>query len=169
MNRILPVLLLLALSLFACNNSKTSSEKQTTSNPEASVPLAQHEPYLPSITQEEIEILWEKCNQIDYLFYDLPISSSVNDRPSSQAHIRHISDSPVRAEVKKRCKKPIGRLFYKTDGEDLIEAEAYFSGGCAFFVFFKGGKETYCNLMTPDGVNHFNQIIAAASGKMPAE
>jgi hypothetical protein len=166
MNRTLPVFLFLIIPLIACNNQK-SANKQSPTTSETSISEVAHELYLPSISLEEVEMLHNKCNQIDYLFYDLPISSSVNDSQSAQVHIRHISDSPVRADVKKRCGKPIGRLFYKTNGEDLIEAEAYFSGGCAFFIFFKDGKEASCNLMTPDGVNHFNQIIAAVSGKSP--
>ena len=170
MNQTLPTLLMLVFSLLACNAPQPKDKKEETATPSPVIqPAIEHELYLPSITLEELQALWNTCNQIDYLFYDLPISSSVNDSQSAQAHLRHISDSPVRADVKKRCGYAIGRVFYKADGEDLLEAEAYYSGGCAFFVFFKDGKPASCNLMTPAGVNHFNQMVVTALGAKPAE
>lgn len=166
------LLLSIALFFLACDNTNTPTEKSK-ETPKVSTPPTETntgpvvlpDAYLPSITLDELTNMWQVCNQIDYLFYDLPISSSVNDIQSAQAHLRHISDTPVSMKEKERCKKSIGRIFFKSDGEDLIEADAFFGGGCAFFVFYKGGKAVYSNLMTPDGVNHFNQIISAATGK----
>ncbi len=177
MNRLLSTLIFLTFFLFACNNTQSTEAKKTNPPSVQNTPTQPKTPektggpvvladaYLPSITMVELTGLWNTCNQMDYIFYDLPISSSVNDSQSAQAHLRHISDTPVSMREKNRCTKPIGRLFFKSDGEDLIEADAYFGGGCAFFVFLKKGKATYSNLMTPEGVNHFNQIIATATGK----
>ncbi len=168
MSRIISFFLFLTFSLISCNSSQTNNKQvKKDATPPAVKEVDAYTAYLPSITTDEMEILWKTCNQMDYIFYELPISSSVNDSLSAQVHLRHISDSPVRNEVKTRCGKAMGRIFYKAEGEDLMDAEVYFSGGCAFFVFYKNGKATYCNLMTPDGVNHFNQLIAAASGKSP--
>ncbi len=142
--------------LFACQN--TAPKPQT---PPAAPAPAEETMYLPSITTEKMEYLWQACNQIDYLFYNLPISTSVDNNASAQVHLRHISDSPVPLMVKQQCNTPIGRIFFKKDGEDLLESEIYFASGCTFFVFFEKGKAKAANYMTAEGVNHFNQLIAA--------
>lgn len=149
MKRFIPIIALSLLTLFGCEESNKT--------------------YLPSISLEEMQDLYKTCNQIDYLFYELPISSSINDQNSAQVHLRHISEEPVPTEVKNNCGKAIGRLFYKKDGEDLIESEVYFSSGCTFFVFFKNGQPAYSNIMTPDGVNHFNQILETVQNARNAQ
>jgi hypothetical protein len=115
-----------------------------------------------------MKILWDNSNQVDYIFYELPISTSLNDQYSIQQSLRHVSDTAVPLNVKNNC-KPISRVFYKKDGEDLMEAEIYFSQGCSFFVFFKEGKPFYSNLMTNDGVTHFNNILQKALSIQPKQ
>ncbi len=160
---------------FSCTNTPENSNAQasgekTESIEPAPAPQEQTGPavienaYLPSITISELQNMWNTCNQMDYVFYELPISSSVNDQASAQVHLRHISDTPINQAEKARCTKAIGRIFYKTNGEDLIDAEVYFNQSCAFYLFYKKGKATYSNKMTPAGVEHFQQIIAAANG-----
>jgi len=173
MNRILTIIFLFSILFSACEqtseaNNKTPEAKAPSSKPatpEQTGPVVLSDAYLPSIPMTVLQNLWTTCNQMDYIFYELPISSSVNDSPSAQAHLRHISDTPVSITEKNRCKKAIGRVFYKNNGEDLIESDIFFGGGCAFFVFYKKGKPTYSNVMTPAAVDHFNQLIAAANGK----
>lgn len=174
MKQIASLLFFIIIGLSACTDpppSASTSTPQSTpqtapstpETPQQTGPVVRADAYLPSITMEEMTHLWNTCNQMDYIFYELPISSSLSDQSSAQAHLRHVSDTPVGLKEKERCGKAIGRIFYKVDGTDLFDAEVYFSGGCAFYVFFKDGKRTYSNLMTPSGVDHFNQIIAAAT------
>lgn len=169
--RFSPLLFILFLFI-ACTNSTTEQttpmekapQQAAPESPPPSGPVVREDAHLSSITIPELQNMWNICNQIDYVFYDLPISSSVNDQPSAQAHLRHISDTPISHAEKAQCQKAIGRIFYKTNGEDLIESEAFFGPKCAFFIFYKKGKAVYSNKMTPAGVEYFNQIIAAANG-----
>lgn len=149
----------------ACKNDQNKSTVNNSSNNSTPAPkqIDGNQQYLPSISVEEISTMWTECDAIDYVFHNLGISSSVDDNPSARVHLRHISEAPASIKDQQRCPKGIGRLFYKTQGEDLIEAEVHFGGGCAFYVFHKNGKAVYSNLMTPAGVDHFNQIIAMAT------
>lgn len=162
------LLLYLVLVLcFACGNSNQSesqpnNESSPNTNTEAANTNVEYDQvYLPSITVEEIQSLWTSTNQIDYIFYNLPISSSIDNNPSAQVHLRHISDTPANNTTIARCPTGLGRAFYKASGEDLLEAEIFFAEQCAFFVFYKNGKATYSNLMTQEGVNFFNQMVSA--------
>ena len=166
MNRFL-VLLFITGFLTGCNNSGNENEAKTETTV-APAPATQQRDYLPSITVEDMEVLWINCNQVDYIYYDLPISTSLSDQYSIQQSLRHVSDTPVPLSVKNSC-KPISRVFYKNEGEDLMEAEIYFSPGCSFFVFFKQGKPAYSNLMTNDGVKHFNDILSKVQSIQPKQ
>ena len=157
------ILLFFSAVLFTCGNSENNTDAQ-----KASTPATQNEAYLPSITLEEMEFLWNNCNQVDFIYYELPISTSLNDQYSIQQSLRHVSDTPVPLNVKNNC-KPISRVFYKKDGDDLMEAEVYFSQGCSFFVFLKNGKPQYSNLMTDNGIKHFNDIIQKALSIQPQQ
>ena len=145
----------------ACNTSENNDETKT-ETPTAT----QEEIYLPSLSMDEMKILWDSCNAVDFLYYELPISTSLNDQYSIQQSLRHVSEAPVTLTYKNNC-KPIARVFYKNEGEDLIEAEVYFSQGCSFFVFFKNGKPVFSNLMTNEGIKHFNEIIQKALSLQP--
>lgn len=168
MKLILPRLFILFVILFlgACNSDKPKAEVQQdtpTTSPTTEASTATTDAlYLPSITMEEMQSLWNNTNQIDYIFYDLPISSSIDNSPSAQVHLRHVSDTPVNMTTKGRCTNGLGRAFYKSNGTDLLEAEIFFSEQCAFFIFYKKGKAVYGNLMTQEGVNFFNQMVSAA-------
>ncbi len=169
------LVLLLSFTLFSCSNGENKIETNVNSSSEdknepktAPATQAPDQVYLPSISLDEVQILWDNCNQVDYIYYELPISTSLNDQYSIQQGLRHISEAPVPLSFKKRC-KAISRVFYKNEGEDLIEAEIYFSPGCSFFVFFKEGKPAYSNLMTEAGVMHFNDILEKALSLQPKQ
>lgn len=169
MNRAFILSFFIIISLLACAPDSPDSTQKGTDTTAIPGPAVISDAYRPSITMDELQGMWNTCNQIDYIFYDLPISSSVSDSPSAQAHLRHISDTPVSATEKGKCAKAIGRIFYKAEGEDLMDAEVFFNPNCAFFVFYKKGKAIYSNKMTPAGVDHFNQMIAAANGAIPGQ
>ena len=157
--------------VISCNNSENTTEKVTdekVGKKQANPPQTQKEIYLPSISVPEMKTLYHNCNQVDFIYYELPISTSLNDQYSIQQSFRHISESPVPLAVKNRC-SPISRVFYKKDGEEIMEAELYFAKGCSFFVFFKEGKPAYSNLMTDSGVKHFTNIIQKALSIQPTK
>lgn len=146
------------LSIVACKSDKTSTPPPTA----ATQPAAAHQVNLPSITLEEMENLNTKCDFIDYTFYDprLPMSISLNELPSIRLTYGHVSQTTP-TPTAPTC-KPTGRIFYQSQGDYILEAEFYFSDGCTYFVFFKDGKPTYANDMSPAGKKFFSNNITQA-------
>ena len=165
MSRFLLILFFAAM-LFSCNSSENNGEASNNESTTENSVSQQESIYLPSISMADLEFLWENCNQMDYIYYDLPISMSLDNPYSIQQSLRHVSDTPVSQNVKNNC-KPISRVFFKNSGEDLMEAEIYFSNGCSFFVFFKEGKPAHSNYMTDAGVKYFNDILQKAQSVQP--
>jgi len=145
------------LSFFACKNDKP------TPPPAAAQPLSlADQAKLPSITLADMSNLNTNCDFLDYTFYDprLPMSISLNELSSIRQTLGHISqDTPV--PTGENC-KPAGRIFYQSKGDYILEAEFYFSNGCAYFVFFKEGKPVHANDMTDAGKQFFSNNIAQA-------
>ena len=104
--------------------------------------------------------LFDKCNYVDYLFYESNFSMSMNNQQSIQQTLTHVSEQvPV---INPNCKS-IGRIFYEIDGQTEIEAEIFFSDKCQYFVFMKGNQRIYANNITADGIAHFNNIFKQAN------
>ena len=124
---------------------------------------------LPSITQAEMDNLNTNCDFIDYTFYDpkLPMSISLNELSSIRSTLSHISQK-VPTPITPDC-KALGRIFYQSKSEYILEAEFYFSDGCSYYIFFKDGKATYANDMTDAGKqffsNNISQVLNAVQGR----
>ncbi len=146
------------LFLVACKNDKPTPPPSPAVTPAPAVQQVN----LPSITQAEMENLNTNCDFIDYTFYDprLPMSISLNELSSIRQTLGHVSQD-LPAPTAPNC-KPSGRIFYQSQGEYILEAEFYFTDGCAYFVFFKDGKATYANDMTTAGRQFFSNNISQA-------
>jgi hypothetical protein len=135
---------------FGCQNDSSNSADQNTTTTQPAAPS------LPSMPLETIQFLWENCDYIDFVFYQLPISMSLNEKSSIQYALRHISADAARLDP--NC-KPIGRVFYQVKGENHSEADIYFQQGCTYFKFLKDNKPVYANYMTDEGIKYMNENI----------
>lgn len=154
--QILPILILVVL-IVACN--KESADKNDQEN-NTTVQVEQSALPIPPI--ETLEYLYENCSHIDYVFYDLPFSMSLDDVSSIRKTLAHISTSP--APEKATC-KPMGRIFFDVGVETKLDAEFYFSSGCVYFIFYEDGKKKYSSYMTPDAVKYMNNYISQANAQ----
>lgn len=166
-------LLLLLLSFIACSenaatedaNTSSDTTTQTTPNNTAAPPPANtvpaDRPTYPALPIEKAKELWDKCDYIDYVFFELPYSLSLNKDQDIKGTIRHISASPIQATTPV-C-KPIGRIFYQHDGENMAEADFYYSPAskCYYLVFLEDNQPKYGNLLTVDAVNYYEQTFSA--------
>ncbi len=137
---------------FSCNNASESAAEETTE--------AAAEPTLNSLPVESVQYLWENCDYIDYMFYYLPISMSLNEKGAIQYALRHISADA--AIINPEC-KPIGRVFYQVKGENALEADIFFQEGCTYFKFLNNNKPVFANYMTDDGIKYLNDNIKKAN------
>lgn len=179
---------LFVLLLVSCNepNPKAADNAETTTKTEEAAPKNKEEAFekaktemattekdfagvdmLPSIEVSVLENLWENCDFVDYVYYELPISASLDNKNSIQSSVRHIAANPA-AKIS-GC-KAIGRVFYQIDGENVLQGDIYFSKGCTYFLWLDSkGKYFAGNLMMDSAMKFFASNIQAAMGKIPAQ
>ncbi|MCR9285921.1 MAG: hypothetical protein NXI23_00880 [Bacteroidetes bacterium] len=145
------IFLILIMSFSCQNDSQESSNKDVQANQPSAATAA-----LPGLPLETIQYLWENCDYIDFLFYELPISMSLNEKSSIQYALRHISADAARLDPNCRA---IGRVFYQVKGENFLEADIFFQQGCTYFKFLKDNKPVFANYMTDDGIKYMNENI----------
>jgi len=112
---------------------------------------------LPSITFEEMKEIYEGCDFIDIIFYNVEFSMSVNNKTNIQKMVGFVSTNV--AKVNPDC-KAMGRLFFQKNGELLVEADMYYDDQCQYFVFQKNGKNAYANYITTEGQAYFAKIFS---------
>lgn len=160
MNRF--VLLLLCFSiLYSCQSGpKDQGGDQQSGQQQAAAQPPEGEQLYPSLPLDTLQMLWEQCDYIDYVFYYKDFSVSQNKQADIRGAIRYISEEVP--AIQPAC-QPIGRIFYQVQGENRLEADLYFSQGCTYFIFYENGKKTYANAIMPAGVQFFNQVMGAGT------
>lgn len=154
MNKIV-FLCCVSLMLLACGGGQKASDG-TSAAPAATAPAASHPVLYPSVAPETVKMLWDKCDYIDFVFYYLNFSMSQKEPQSIKGTIAHISaDVPG---IDPNC-KPIGRLFFQSEGKNVLEADIFYSNGCAYYIFYEDGKYAYANKMMPAGAQFFDNIF----------
>ena len=121
------ILFLIAFLLSSCGSKNNSSNPTApVSNTSAPVPEQSYESY-PSISMAEMEELAKRTSNIDYIFYELPVSMNIDNAPAINSALRQISDQP--AKIMKGC-KPMGRVIFQDNGDIFKEADFYFQAPC---------------------------------------
>lgn len=164
MNKFILVLFL-AAATWACQGGQAEqSESSTTTNPPAAGTEANNASasantgtaLYPSIPTEKVKMLWDKCDYVDFVFYYLNFSMSQKVQNSIRQTIAHIStEVPL---IDPNC-QPIGRLFFQSEGQNISEADIFYSNGCAYYVFYEDGKYAYANKMLPNGTKFYDNIF----------
>ncbi len=122
---------------------------------------------LPSIDISVLENLWENCDYVDYVYYDLPISASLDNKSSIQSSIKHIAENSA---AKINGCKAIGRVFYQIEGENTLQGDIYFTKGCTYFLWLDSkGKYFAGNQMMDSAFKFFVSNIQAAMGKVSGQ
>lgn len=147
----------------ACNNTETSStSEQKQDNTFVKDGVRQGNPY-PALPAEIVKNLFDNCSFIDYMFTDLPVSISQEEKSSIQQMVSYFkNEAPVM--LNPNC-KPTGRSFYQINGEIVLEADFYFSMGCTYYIFFIDNKPMYSGIMSSEGISFFNKMLSSVSGK----
>ena len=181
-------LFLFGLVLISCNEAppKADTNSESINKTEEAVPKTKQEAFdkvksematkqtdlegvdmLPSIDLSMLENLWANCDFVDYVYYELPISASLDNQSSIRSSIQHIAEQPA---AKINGCKAIGRVFYQVEGENILQGDIYFSQGCTYFLWLDSkGKYFAGNLMMDSALKFFASNIQAAMGKVPAQ
>jgi hypothetical protein len=154
------ILIFFCLMFFACKQDQKKADDSAA--PVATTPVVpKTEETFVSLPDDIVRTMVDKVDYIDYLWNDLPFSVSQEEKKAIVTNITFISAEP-QTTIPAGCKS-IGRKTFNIKGEILIEADVYFSKGCAFYVFIKDNKKVYANKMTPQGIEFYTKLIASAS------
>lgn len=158
----------LSLLMVACKGdskpaNKPAEQAVTNSAPAAQGKVINH----PSIENSLMQELMQKCTQIDYIFYNLPISISQTNPEAIKNNLNFVAPQGV-TMIPAGC-KTMGRKFVNAEGETIIEADMYLNPsipGCSCYVFHKDGKPAYANKMTQAGINFYMNVFQQAGVKI---
>ncbi len=153
--------LIIFSSLLSCQSGQKDEggDQQQGREQGAAQPPAGEKLY-PGLPLDTLQMLWNRCDFIDYVFYYKNFSVSQNQQADIRASLRHIADEAP--AIVPSC-QPIGRIFYQVEGENRLEADLYFQEGCTYFIFYENGKKAYANTMMPAGIQFFNQIMSTGA------
>lgn len=150
-----------ATLIWSCQDAPKNEKKEDATTQAA--PAAGTSAYA-SISLDTLQMLWNTCNYVDFVFYDPALNFSVSqqDPNAIKATLQHIAaDVPV---IKGNC-KPDGRIFFQVNGRNALEGDFFLNQNCGiYYLWYKdGGKTPYAaNSMTNEGIgffqNLFNQI-----------
>lgn len=151
-------LVCLSFTLLSCNTN--NNNKQSVSGNEKAPTVTTSNPYadLGGLPFEKIKELHSSCDQIDYMFNELPISMALSEESAVKNNIAFISPDKVQ-DIPGAC-KPLGRQLFYSRGELKAEADLFFSEECHFLVFLENDKPIYINGLTQAGINFYSNIMA---------
>jgi len=154
------LLLFVVFFMLACQNNKTQITDGQESKPVAAKSTSSYEG-LEVIPFEQLKYLFDNCDQVDYIFNELPISMALSEKPAIQNNISFVSPDLV-TNVPANC-MPLGRQIFYYQAEIIIEADLYFEGPCAFLVFMENEKPKYANMLSKEGINFYNNVFSQVS------
>ncbi len=155
--KIIQILICAIFCFFLSCESKNNSTENTTPKSHEDKKINHKGEQYPSITLDIMRKIFEESDYADFVFYNTNFSMSMDQKPSIQGTIRHISESVP--AIDPAC-KAIGRVFYQIDGENFMEADIFFENDCKYYIFYENKKKKYANQMTEEGINHYNNIFS---------
>ena len=157
-------LLLVVFFWGACESgNKTPAAKKTVKKQEVVTEKKTTGKKLSGVPLELVQDLWSHCDMVDFMYYNLPVSMSMDNKKGIQYAIRFIAgETPT---LNPNCQS-IGQISYQVQGEEKLLADIYFGNGCSYFVFVDTkGNQLYANEMTNDAISFFNQAISSVKTK----
>jgi hypothetical protein len=146
---ILIQIIFFTLLLASCKQAKPAIEEEIKAT-------ASPVPTYPSLSNQDISLLYSLADKVDMIFYEMPISVNQDDAVSAKNSVLYISPAPV--VINKECKS-IGRLSWISDGAIVKEADIYIDSLCQYFIFMDKNMPVAANAMSESGVYFFNNII----------
>ena len=143
--------LLFVFFMCACSNNPKTEENPTTETP-AVIATPEFAPIPLEIGGE----LFNECDFVYYIFYELPFSMSYDRQATIQMAVSWIGKS---SDIPTSGCKSLGRMIFQKQGAVIIEAEIYVSEDCSHYKWIKDGQVLYASQMSPAGKNHYMGII----------
>ncbi len=117
---------------------------------------------VPRAEQSFVQDLFNRVDQIDYIFNTFDFSMSITEPNAVKSNIATLSGDSV-GSITTQC-KPIGRQMFMSKGEMLAEADLYFSEGCHYLIFVEKEKPVSGSKFNDRGIEFYNSVFAQANG-----
>ena len=112
---------------------------------------------LSVITTAQQQDLIAKVDYVDFLFYNMDISVSQNDKASINQSITFLSTTPKPATM--NCPS-IGRMSLQSQGKIILEADIHQQGNsCGYFTIIENKAAKGTCLMSADGMKFLTTLI----------
>ncbi|MBP6794239.1 MAG: hypothetical protein KA143_04250 [Saprospiraceae bacterium] len=109
------------------------------------------------ITTAQQQDLIAKVDYVDFLFYNMDISVSQNDKASINQSITFLSTAPKPATM--NCPS-IGRMSLQSQGKIILEADIHHQGNsCGYFTIIENKAAKGTCLMSADGMKFLTTLI----------
>ena len=111
------------------------------------------------IPKDVVTQLFNECDYVDHIFYNLPFSLSQDDPAAIKAGLQFLSipQEPTDISI---CTTPLARISYQVKGEIIAEADIYFNETCRLFVFIEDNKPKYVNPLNQQGLAFYQNILS---------
>lgn len=113
---------------------------------------------LKPIPSETITEYNKTATSVDLISLRKEVNVSMNfDNPQAVQYVISFIDDEA-GFVNKTC-KPDGHIVLQKNGEIVNEADIYYSDGCNAIVWMKDQVPSYCNGLTPEGVEFYKNFL----------
>lgn len=159
--------LALAIGVWSCGNTPApATEASVAATPPTTTPADQNTansgPLYPALPKERIQALYDKCDYIDFVFFNFDFAMSHDEPSAIKSTVAGIAIE--QANIKPGC-QPIGRVFFQVDGKNVEEADLIIGEGCVYYLFLQDGKHAYANMMTENGFKFYQNIFKQLMGQ----
>lgn len=109
------------------------------------------------ITAAQLQDLIAKVDYVDFLFYNMDISVSQNDKASINQSIAFLSTTPKPSGM--NCPS-IGRMSLQSQGKIILEADIHQLGtNCGYFTIIENKAAKGSCLMSAEGMKFLTTLI----------
>ena len=153
MNRMVCIAMIVLLAS-ACGQNDAGKQKKTTP---INVPqLDMTTLNSPPLPNDWVQRIGLNGDHIDVIFYNLPISISRESNKDVQAMLAQVGSQPP-GEV--AICRAIGRIFFQSGSETIAEADLFLGESCNYYLFYENGKPAYANLLLPEGIQFYENLV----------
>lgn len=132
-------------AVHACKSNGSTGEDEATTEQTAIPPL-------PAQVRND---LMRRCDYVDMIYYNAPISISQNDQTGVRSVVNFATPQPASPDPD--C-EPTGRISYIARGEIAAEADFYFTDSCRYLLFIENGEVVYGSTLSAGAVSFFDNI-----------
>ncbi len=133
------------LCLWGCQPQKKETVAETATAPS-----------YPALGNAEVSKLYAEADQVDIIFFHLPVSVNQDDPTSVKTTVLYVTPAPPK--ITGSC-QAMARLTWMSQGTIIREADVHLSPGCQYLLFMENNQPIAANAMSKAGVDFFNNVV----------